>query len=61
MNLVALLIAPIVVAHADDTPLRVAVVVIAAVVLASMIWVSKSRKSELESEIKQMDAAGASS
>ncbi|HWL90879.1 MAG TPA: sodium-translocating pyrophosphatase, partial [Actinomycetota bacterium] len=61
MNLVALLIAPIVVAHADDTALRVAVVVIAAVVLASMIWVSKSRKSELESEIKQMDAAGASS
>ena len=61
MNLVALLIAPIVVAHADDTALRVAVVTISAVVLASMIWVSKSRKSELESEIKQMDAAGAPS
>ncbi|HUF59738.1 MAG TPA: sodium-translocating pyrophosphatase [Actinomycetota bacterium] len=61
MNLVALLIAPIVVAHADDTALRVAVVAISAVVLASMIWVSKSRKSDLESEIKQMDAAGASS
>jgi K(+)-stimulated pyrophosphate-energized sodium pump len=61
MNLVALLIAPIVVAHADDTPIRVAVVAIAAVVLAAMIWVSKSRKSELEAEIKQMDAAGAPS
>jgi K(+)-stimulated pyrophosphate-energized sodium pump len=61
MNLVALLIAPIVVANADDTAIRVAVVAVAAVVLASMIWVSKSRKSELESEIKQMDAAGAPS
>jgi K(+)-stimulated pyrophosphate-energized sodium pump len=61
MNLVALLIAPIVVSHADDTALRVALVTVAAVVLASMIWVSKSRKSELESEIKQMDAAGAPS
>jgi K(+)-stimulated pyrophosphate-energized sodium pump len=61
MNLVALLIAPIVVAHADDTAIRVAVVAVAAVVLAAMIWVSKSRKSELESEIKQMDAAGAPS
>ena len=60
MNLVALLIAPIVVAHADDTALRVAIVAISAAVLASMIWVSKSRKSELESEIKQMDVAGAS-
>jgi K(+)-stimulated pyrophosphate-energized sodium pump len=60
MNLVALLIAPIVVAHADDTALRVAVVAISAVALASMIWVSKSRKSDLESEIKQMDVAGAS-
>ena len=61
MNLVALLIAPIVVTHADDTALRVAVVAVAAVVLASMIWVSKSRKSELGAEIKQMDAAGAPS
>jgi K(+)-stimulated pyrophosphate-energized sodium pump len=61
MNLVALLIAPIVVSHANDSALRVAVVAIAAAVLASMIWVSKARKSELESEIKQMDAAGAPS
>jgi K(+)-stimulated pyrophosphate-energized sodium pump len=61
MNLVALLIAPIVVLHADDTALRVAVVAVAAVVLASMIWISKSRKSELGAEIKEMDAAGAPS
>ncbi|MGH2680848.1 MAG: sodium-translocating pyrophosphatase [Actinomycetota bacterium] len=57
MNLVALLIAPIVVSNADETALRVAVVVIATVVLASMIWVSKSRKSELGDEIRQRDAA----
>ena len=59
MNLVALLIAPIVVTHADDTAIRVAVVVVAATVLATMIWVSKSRKSELGDEIKQRDTAGA--
>jgi len=59
MNLVALLIAPLVVAHADDTAIRVAVVVIAAVVLAVMIWISKSRKSELEAEIRQVDAPSA--
>ena len=59
MNLVALLIAPIVVSHSDDTAIRVAVVAIAVVVLASMIWVSKSRKSELGDEIKQRDVAGA--
>jgi K(+)-stimulated pyrophosphate-energized sodium pump len=59
MNLVALLIAPIVVTHAHDTAIRVAVVAVAVVVLASMIWVSKSRKSELGDEIKQRDAAGA--
>jgi K(+)-stimulated pyrophosphate-energized sodium pump len=61
MNLVALLIAPIVVTHTDDTAIRVAVVAVAAVVLASMIWISKSRKSELGTEIQQMDAAGAPS
>jgi hypothetical protein len=36
-------------------------VAVAAVVLASMIWISKSRKSELGTEIKEMDAAGAPS
>ena len=59
MNLVALLIAPLVVAHSGDTAIRVAVVLIAAVVLAAMIWVSKSRRSELETEIRQVDRAGA--
>jgi len=59
MNLVALLIAPLVVTHVDDTAIRVAVVAIAVVVLASMIWVSKSRKSELGEEIRQRQAAGA--
>jgi K(+)-stimulated pyrophosphate-energized sodium pump len=59
MNLVALLIAPLVVAHVDDSAIRVSVVAIAAVVLASMIWVSKSRRSELEAEIRQVDRAGA--
>jgi K(+)-stimulated pyrophosphate-energized sodium pump len=57
MNLVALLIAPLVVSQADDAAVRVAVVAVAAVVLAAMIWVSKSRRSELETEIKQVDAA----
>jgi K(+)-stimulated pyrophosphate-energized sodium pump len=57
MNLVALLIAPLVVSHADDTALRIAVAAVAVVVLAAMIYVSKSRRSELETEIRQMDAA----
>ena len=59
MNLVALLIAPIVVARADDTAIRVAVVAVSVVVLATMIWISKSRKSELGEEIKEREAAGA--
>jgi K(+)-stimulated pyrophosphate-energized sodium pump len=43
MNLVALLMAPLVVSHADDIGLRVAVSVIGALVLAGVIWYSKSR------------------
>jgi K(+)-stimulated pyrophosphate-energized sodium pump len=58
MNLVALLIAPLVVSNADDSAIRVAVVAIAAVVLAAMIWVSKSRRSELDVERSQVDPAG---
>jgi K(+)-stimulated pyrophosphate-energized sodium pump len=61
MNLVALLIAPLVVTHTADTAIRVAVVAISAVVLGAMIWVSKSRKSELGPEIRRVDAASASS
>jgi K(+)-stimulated pyrophosphate-energized sodium pump len=59
MNLVALLIAPLVVSQADDAAVRVAVVAVAAVVLAAMIWVSKSRRSELGTEIEQVDTARA--
>jgi K(+)-stimulated pyrophosphate-energized sodium pump len=44
MNLVALLIAPLVVTTADDTGVRIAVGVAAAAVLGFMIWFSKSRK-----------------
>ena len=57
MNLVALLIAPLVVAHADDMALRAGVVGVAARSFASMIWVSKSRKSELGEEIKVQQLA----
>jgi K(+)-stimulated pyrophosphate-energized sodium pump len=57
MNLVALLIAPLVVEHAEDTALRIAIVTVAAVVLAAMIWVSKSRKSELEEDLRKARAA----
>jgi hypothetical protein len=48
MNLVALLIAPVVVEHAQDTGLRIAIGLIAAAVLAGSIYISKSRKSELD-------------
>ncbi len=53
MNLVALLIAPVVVQHADDTALRVAVVVISSTILGVMIWVSKNRTSGLEDDLAQ--------
>jgi K(+)-stimulated pyrophosphate-energized sodium pump len=50
MNLVALLIAPLVVRYATgdaaDTALRIAVAVAATLILAGMIWYSKSRRSE---------------
>jgi K(+)-stimulated pyrophosphate-energized sodium pump len=47
MNLVALLIAPIVVTSADDLALRLVVTIGAAVVVAGMIWYSKSQKVDL--------------
>jgi K(+)-stimulated pyrophosphate-energized sodium pump len=56
MNLVALLIAPLVVTHADDTALRAAIVIVAAVVLGAMIWVSKSRESGLEDDVAKAKA-----
>jgi K(+)-stimulated pyrophosphate-energized sodium pump len=46
MNLVALLIAPLVVASADDTGVRIAVAVIAGLILAGAIWYSKRLKAE---------------
>jgi K(+)-stimulated pyrophosphate-energized sodium pump len=46
MNLVALLIAPLVVTFADDTGIRIAVAVGALVILAGAIWYSKSQKAE---------------
>jgi K(+)-stimulated pyrophosphate-energized sodium pump len=57
MNLVALLIAPLVVTHADDTALRISIVVVASGVVAVMVWISKSRTSELGDEIKAQQAA----
>jgi K(+)-stimulated pyrophosphate-energized sodium pump len=59
MNLVALLIAPIVVSNADSTALRIAVAAVATVVLGVMIYISKSRKSDLEEEIIQARGVGA--
>jgi K(+)-stimulated pyrophosphate-energized sodium pump len=56
MNLVALLIAPLVVTHENDTALRVAIVLVVAIVLAAAVYVSKSRKSELGEEIKAAEA-----
>jgi K(+)-stimulated pyrophosphate-energized sodium pump len=46
MNLVALLIAPLVVSFADDTGVRIAVALGAGLVLAGAIWYSKRLKAE---------------
>jgi K(+)-stimulated pyrophosphate-energized sodium pump len=59
MNLVALLIAPLIVKTTDDLAVRVAVVVIAAVVLGVMIWVSKNRESGFEGELEQAKVGAA--
>jgi K(+)-stimulated pyrophosphate-energized sodium pump len=58
MNLVALLIAPLVVSHQADSALRGGIVAVAAIVVAVMVWISKSRKSELGEEIRAREAAG---
>jgi K(+)-stimulated pyrophosphate-energized sodium pump len=52
MNLVALLIAPLVVEHADDQALAYGIAIVAAAILAVAIWVSKSRRNELEDELR---------
>jgi len=57
MNLVALLIVPVVVSQGENTAVRIGVVAVAATVIAAMIWVSKSRTSELGEEIKAQQAA----
>jgi K(+)-stimulated pyrophosphate-energized sodium pump len=61
MNLVALLVAPLVVEFADETAARVAIGLVATVILGAAIYVSKSRKSELDAELEHADkvAAGA--
>jgi K(+)-stimulated pyrophosphate-energized sodium pump len=56
MNLVALLIAPLVVTHASDIGLRIAVGGISVLILAVMIYKSKTRKSELDDEFKKANA-----
>jgi K(+)-stimulated pyrophosphate-energized sodium pump len=47
MNLVALLFAPVVVQQADSEVVRIIVVIVAALIVGSAIWVSKARRSEL--------------
>jgi K(+)-stimulated pyrophosphate-energized sodium pump len=51
MNLVALLIAPVVVSQSDNVAVRAAIVIIAAAVLGVMIWISKNRSSGLEEDL----------
>jgi K(+)-stimulated pyrophosphate-energized sodium pump len=64
MNLVALLFAPVVVEQVDSDALRIVVVVVAALIVGSAIWVSKSRKSELmvepEAKAAPVEASAAS-
>jgi K(+)-stimulated pyrophosphate-energized sodium pump len=51
MNLVALLIAPLVVTSADELAVRLGVSIAAAAALAAMIWYSKSQKVDLMIEV----------
>ena len=46
MNLVALLIAPLVVQHADELAFRLSIGIVAAAILAGAIWISKARRGE---------------
>jgi len=56
MNLVALLIAPVVVSQQDDVAVRAAIVIISAAVIGVMIWVSKNRSSGLEDDLAKAKA-----
>jgi len=62
MNLVALLIAPLVVKYASGgaghTAVRIVVAVLATLILGGMIWYSKSRKSELLAGADEFAGAG---
>jgi K(+)-stimulated pyrophosphate-energized sodium pump len=60
MNLVALLIAPLVVQYADSVGTRVFVGVACSIVLGGAIWYSKSRKSELMIEPEAKEEAAVS-
>jgi K(+)-stimulated pyrophosphate-energized sodium pump len=53
MNLVALLAAPLVVEHAEDTALRLVVGTVCVAVLGVMIYLSKTRRSELDEDLKR--------
>jgi K(+)-stimulated pyrophosphate-energized sodium pump len=57
MNLVALLIAPVVVSQSDDLAVRAAIVIVAAAVLAVMIYISKNRSSGLEDDLEKAKTA----
>ena len=50
------MIAPLVVSNSSHLAVRTAVVLISVVVLGAMIYVSKSRKTELGDEIKKGEA-----
>jgi len=60
MNLVALLIAPLVFEFADETAARIAIGLVAAVILGASIYVSKARKSELDADAEFADKAAVS-
>jgi K(+)-stimulated pyrophosphate-energized sodium pump len=53
MNLVALLLAPVIVEQAENEVVRIVVVVVALAIVAAAIWVSKARKSELMVEAEE--------
>jgi K(+)-stimulated pyrophosphate-energized sodium pump len=59
MNLVALLIAPLVVQYADETAVRISIGLVATVILGAAIYVSKSRKSELDAAAEFADKSAA--
>jgi K(+)-stimulated pyrophosphate-energized sodium pump len=57
MNLVALLVAPLVVEYRTDTAIRLAIAALAAIVIGGAVWYSKSRKAEVMVEPTDTDKA----